>query len=46
LHLGDLPIRGERDLNKIPGEWLLRMRYNPFYDVLETRVLQWLEDAT
>ena len=46
LHLGDIPIRGERDLNKIPGEWLLRMRYNPFYDVLETRVLQWLQDAS
>jgi alpha-beta hydrolase superfamily lysophospholipase len=46
LHLGDIPIRGERDLNRIPGEWLLRMRYNPFYDVLETRVLQWLQDAS
>ena len=46
LHLGDIPMRGERGLNKIPGEWLLRMRYNPFYDVLETRVLQWMQDAT
>ena len=46
LHLGDIPIRGERDMNKIPGEWLLRMRYNPFYDVLETRVLEWLHTAT
>ena len=46
LHLGDIPMRGERGLNKIPGEWLLRMRYNPFYDVLETRVLQWLQDAS
>ena len=45
LHLGDIPIRGERDLNKIPGEWLLRMRYNPFFDILETRVLEWLQDA-
>ena len=45
LHLGDIPMRGERDLNKIPGEWLLRMRYNPFYEVLETRVLEWLQDA-
>jgi len=46
LHLGDIPMRGERDLNKIPGEWLLRMRYNPFYDVLETRVLEWLQKTT
>ena len=45
LHLGDIPIRGERDLNEIPGEWLLRMRYNPFYEVLETRALEWLQDA-
>ena len=44
LHLGDIPMRGERDINKIPGEWLLRMRYNPFYDVLETRVLEWLNN--
>jgi len=43
LHLGDIPIRGERDLNKIPGEWLLRMRYNPFYEVLENRVLEWMD---
>ena len=46
LHLGDIPTRGERDMNEIPGEWLLRMRYNPFYEVLETRVLAWLQDAT
>jgi len=45
LHLGDIPMRGERDLNKIPGEWLLRMRYNPFYDVLESHVLEWLNNA-
>jgi alpha-beta hydrolase superfamily lysophospholipase len=45
LHLGDIPARGERDLQKIPGEWLLRMRYNPFYDVLEDHVLNWMESA-
>jgi hypothetical protein len=45
LHLGDIPTRGERDMNQIPGEWLLRMRYNPFYDVLESRVLEWLQKA-
>jgi len=45
LHLGDIPLRGERDMNRISGEWLLRMRYNPFYEVLESRVLEWLESA-
>jgi len=43
LHLGDIPLRGERDLHEISGEWLLRMRYNPFYEVLESHVLAWLE---
>jgi pimeloyl-ACP methyl ester carboxylesterase len=46
LHLGDIPLRGERGLNVIPGDWLLRMRYNPFYDILELRAIEWLEDAT
>ena len=41
LHLGDIPMRGERGLQIIPGNWLLRMRYNPFYEVLETRILAW-----
>jgi len=45
LHLGDIPLRGERDMNRISGEWLLRMRYNPFYDLLESRVLGWFEEA-
>ena len=45
VFLGDLAIKGERGLLKIPGEWLLRLRYNPFYDYMQTRVLQWLDDA-
>jgi hypothetical protein len=45
LHFGDIPIRGERNLHTIPGEWLLRMRYNPFYEVLEHRVIEWLEQS-
>lgn len=42
LFLGELSIRGERGLMKLPSDWLLRLRYNPFYDYLEQRVLQWL----
>jgi hypothetical protein len=45
LFLGDIAIKGERGLLKIPESWLLRMRYNPFYAYLETRVIKWLEDA-
>ncbi len=45
LFLGDMAMLGERGLLKLPGEWLLRMRYNPFYDVIERGVLDWFEDA-
>lgn len=43
IYLGDLALRGERGLLKVPPDWLLRMRYNPFYDYLEQRVVDWLE---
>ena len=43
LFLGDMPMRGERGLINLPGDWLLRMRYNPFYHVVEKRVLEWFE---
>ena len=45
VFLGDLAIKGERGVLKIPGNWLLRLRYNPFYTYMQTRVLQWLNDA-
>ena len=45
LFLGEMAIRGERGLLRISSEWLLRLRYNPFYDFLESRTLAWLDDA-
>jgi len=45
IFLGDMALRGERGLLALPPEWLLRMRYNPFYDFTEQRVLDWLEAA-
>ncbi len=45
LFLGQMAIQGERDLLKIPYSFLLRIRYNPFYVYLETRVLEWFEQA-
>jgi alpha-beta hydrolase superfamily lysophospholipase len=45
LFLGQMAIQGERDLLKIPYSFLLRIRYNPFYVFLETRVLEWFETA-
>jgi hypothetical protein len=41
LFLGRMAIQGERDLLKIPYSFLVRIRYNPFYDYLETRALEW-----
>ena len=45
VFLGNLAIKGERGLLKIPGEWLLRLRYNPFYDYMQARILVWLDEA-
>jgi alpha-beta hydrolase superfamily lysophospholipase len=45
VFLGNLAFKGEQGLLKLPPAWLLRMRYNPFYDYLQKRVLQWADDA-
>jgi len=45
VFLGDLAIKGERGLLKIPPVWLLRLRYNPFYEYMQTRILQWVDQA-
>lgn len=46
LFLGQQALQGERGLLRIPPDFLLRLRYNPFYDYLEQRVIGWLEDTT
>ena len=43
LFLGQMSIKGERGLMKIPADWLIRLRHNPFYEYLERRVLNWLD---
>lgn len=43
-NLGQLDIQGERGLLKFPSSWLLRLRYNPFYDFLENRVIEWMDE--
>ena len=45
LFLGQLDILGERGLLRISSDWLLRLRYNPFYEVFESRTLEWLADS-
>ena len=46
LFLGEMALRGERDLLRFPESWLLRLRYNPFYEYLEERTAEWLEKGT
>jgi hypothetical protein len=41
LFLGAQALQGERGVLRIPADFLLRLRYNPFYDYLEQRVLDW-----
>ena len=45
LFLGEMAMQGERGLLKLPDDWLLRMRYNPFYEVIERHTLEWFEQA-
>jgi alpha-beta hydrolase superfamily lysophospholipase len=40
IELGNLAPRGERGVLRISGTDLLRLRWNPFYDYVENRVLQ------
>jgi hypothetical protein len=39
IFLGQMAVQGERGLLKIPSDFLIRLRYNPFYTFLETRVI-------
>lgn len=39
VHLGDLALRGERGVLQIPASDMLRLRWNPFYPYLESRIL-------
>ena len=45
IFLGQMAIQGERGLLQIPIDWILRLRYNPFYKILEHRTLQWMSNA-
>lgn len=45
LFLGQMAIQGERGLLQIPPDWMLRLRYNPFYGYLESRTIEWIDRA-
>lgn len=42
VFLGQTGIRGERGLLRFSANWLLRLRHNPFYELLELRTLDWM----
>ena len=39
IALGDLALRGEKGVLRVPAADMLRLRYNPFHSYLEHRVL-------
>jgi hypothetical protein len=45
MYLGHMALKGERGLLKISYDWLFRLRHNPFYDFLENRTIEWLENT-
>ncbi len=45
LFLGQMAIQGERGTLVLPAEWLLRLRFNPFYSYLSDRAVAWIDAA-
>lgn len=45
LFLGQMAIQGERGMLQLSSDWLLRLRYNPFYACLDARTLAWIDRA-
>lgn len=42
LFLGQMAVKGERGLFRIPADYFVRLRHNPFYSLLEKRALDWV----
>jgi hypothetical protein len=42
IRLGTLAMRGERGVLRIPASDMLRQRWNPFYDFVESKVLDFV----
>jgi len=45
LFLGQMAIQGERGFFALSSDWLLRMRYNPFYGFLQGTAVGWVKNA-
>lgn len=42
IHLGDMQLRGERGALRVPAQDMLRLRWNPFYDYFERRLVEFI----
>ena len=42
VQLGNIALRGERGVLAVSGDTQLRMHWNPFYDHLETRIVEFM----
>ncbi|WP_313951267.1 alpha/beta hydrolase [Accumulibacter sp.] len=42
IHLGDIALRGERGVLQIAASEMLRLRWNPFYPYVESRILAFI----
>jgi hypothetical protein len=45
LFLGEMAILGERGMFLLSSDWLLRIRHNPFYEYLESAIVDWMARA-
>jgi len=43
VHLGSLALRGENGVLHVSGSELLRLRWNPFFDYVQSRILTFME---
>ena len=42
LQLGQIAMQGELGVLRVPSDWLLRLRHNPFYEFLSERTFDWM----
>lgn len=45
IYLGKLDAWGEKGMLIVPSESMVRLRYNPFYDYLQSRALDWIDTS-
>ncbi|MCA9442657.1 MAG: alpha/beta fold hydrolase [Candidatus Omnitrophica bacterium] len=46
IFLGDIALRGEKGVLKIPASEMLRLRHNPFHSYLMDRLLQFVQEKS